>query len=355
MGRLSNGRRSRKAGLPPGSLVFLGDRKVDKVRITLVDYDEERLVEKEAGSVEECFPYRDKPSVTWINIDGLHQVDVIEKFGRHFGLHSLVLEDILHTGQRPKMEDFKDYLFIVLQMIYLDAAKTEINAEQVSLILGPNYVLSFQETVGDVFDPVRERIRTARGRIRKMGADYLAYALMDAVVDNYFVVLEKVGEKVEELEEQIVGNTTPKLLRDINGLKRELLFLRRSVWPLREVISCLMRGESPLFAQTNIVYLRDVYDHTIQVIDSAETFRDMTAGMLDIYLSSTSNRMNEIMKFLTIMSTIFIPLSFIAGVYGMNFRVMPELEKTWGYPAILAVMTAVGAGMVLYFRKRKWF
>ena len=344
---------SKKAGLPPGSPVHIGERKTEKTRITIIDYDQAQLQEKEAGSIEECFAFKDNPTVTWINIDGLHQIEIIEKMGRHFNLHSLVLEDIVNTGQRPKMEDFEDYIFIVLKMLYYDQ-KGGIKTEQVSLILGPNFVISFQEQEGDVFNPIRDRIRKAKGRIRKMGADYLAYALMDTIVDNYFIILERLGEEIEDMEEELLTNPTTETLQKIHFLKREMILLRKSTWPLRELINGLERTESPLIQESTGVYLRDVYDHTIQVIDTVETFRDMISGMLDIYLSSISNKMNEVMKVLTIIATIFIPLTFLAGVYGMNFRYMPELEWHGGYFVVLLVMAAVGISMVGYFRRKKW-
>jgi magnesium transporter len=312
------------------------------------------LEEKEAKEVEECFPFKDKPTVTWINIDGIQRIDVIEKIGKYFNLHPLALEDIVNTGQRPKMEDFVDYIFVVLKMLYYDEKERETKAEQLSLVLGPNWVISFQENEGDVFDPIRERIRADKGRIRKMGADYLVYALIDAVVDNYFIILEKIGEKIEEIEDELVANPAPETLQAIHNLKRQMIFLRKSVWPLREVISRLERWESQLINKSTDIYLRDVYDHTIQVIDAIETFRDMLSGMLDIYLSSVSNRMNEVMKVLTIIATIFIPLTLVAGLYGMNFRYMPELEWPWGYPLVLFFMFAIGVLMLIYFRKKKW-
>ncbi|OGF56308.1 MAG: magnesium and cobalt transport protein CorA [Candidatus Fraserbacteria bacterium RBG_16_55_9] len=347
-------RRSQKAGLSPGTLVHIGEKKTEKVRITLIDYDEAHAQEKEVRAVEECFPFREERTVTWINVDGLHRVDVIEALGKHFGLHPLVLEDILSTGQRPKMEDFEDHIFIVLRMLSDSEKKKGTEDEQVSLILGQNFVLSFQETEGDVFDSIRERIRNGKGRIRKMGADYLAYALIDAIVDHYFAILERLGDRIESLSEEMVINPTPKTLHEIQHLKREMIFLRKSIWPLREVISGLQRGESSLFKDSTLIYLRDVYDHTIQVIDTIETFRDMIAGMLEIYLSSLSHKMNEIMKVLTIIATIFIPLTFIAGVYGMNFDYMPELRWHWGYFAIWAIMLVIAGGMLVYFRRKKW-
>lgn len=347
-------KRSKKSGLPPGSLVHIGERKIEKTRITIIDYDQAQFQEEEVGSVEECFSFKDKPTVTWINIDGLHQTEITEKIGKHFNLHSLVLEDIVNTGQRPKMEDLGDYIFIVLKMFYYDK-EGEIESEQVSLILGPNFVISFQEREGDVFNPIRERIKATNGRIRKMGADYLVYSLMDAIVDNYFIILERLGEKIENMEEELLTNPTTETLQKIHRLKRDMILLRKSIWPLRELISDLKRAESPFIQESTGVYLRDVYDHTIQVIDTVETFRDMISGMLDIYLSSINNRMNEVMKVLTIIATIFIPLTFLAGIYGMNFRYMPELNWPWGYPIVLLVMTAVGISMMLYFRRKKWF
>jgi len=345
---------ARKVGLPPGTLIQVEEKKAEKVKISLIDYDEAQFQEKEAATVEECFPFKDKPSVTWINIDGVYQVEVIEKIGAHFGIHPLILEDIMHTVQRPKMEDFEDYIFVVVKMIYYDDKKNDIEAEQVSIILGRNFVISFQEKEGDVFNHVRERIRRNKGRIRKMKADYLAYALIDTIVDHYFIVLEKLGEKIEGMEEELVTKPTPETLQTIHTLKRELIFLRKSIWPLREVISVLERGELSLIHESTGIYLRDVYDHTIQVADTLETFRDMVSGMLDIYLSSISNKMNEVMKVLTMIATIFIPLTFIAGIYGMNFKYIPELEWHWGYAAALVLMGIIAFVMVIYFRNKKW-
>jgi magnesium transporter len=348
-------KRSEKAGLPPGTLVHIGETKTEKAKITIIDYDEAQFEEKEAKTIEECFPFKDKPTTTWINIEGVHELAIIEKIGEHFGLHPLLLEDIANTEQRPKMEDYGEYIFIVLKMLSHDEKTNEVKAEQVSLVLGLNFVISFQEGIqGDVFDPVRERIRNGKGRIRKMGSDYLAYALVDAIVDNYFLILEKLGEKIEDIEEELVANPASETLRAIHHLKREMIFLRKSVWPLREVLSCLERGESSLIHPTTRIYLRDVYDHTIQIIDTIETFRDMLSGMLDIYLSSISNKLNEVMKVLTIIATIFIPLTFIVGIYGMNFEYMPELRWRWGYFAVLFVVVIIGIGMLIHFRKKKW-
>ncbi len=346
--------RSKKSGLPPGTLIHIGEKKSDEVKIRIMDYNEESFQEKEVKTIEECFIFKDKPTITWIDIEGLHKIENLEMLGKCFGFHSLMLEDILNTDQRPKIEDFGDYIYVVLKMFF-DDKNNEIISEQISLIIGKNYVISFQEGMeGDVFNPIRERIRNGKGRIRKMGSDYLAYSLLDAIVDNYFIILEKLGEKIELIEEELITNPIQKTLQIINSLKREMIFLRKSVWPLREVINGLERGESALIKESTQIYLRDVYDHTIQVIDTIETFRDILAGMLDIYLSSISNRMNEIMKVLTIIATIFIPLTFIVGIYGMNFKYMPELEWQWGYPSILSFMAVVAVFMLFYFKRKKW-
>jgi len=347
-------RRSEKVGLPPGSLIHVGDEKPTEARITVIDYDRERLQESEIRKVEECLTFKDKPTVTWVNVDGVNDAQILEKMGEYFALHPLVLEDIMNTDQRPKIEDFGNYMYVVLKMLHYDDEKSEVVTEQVSIILGSGFVITFQEREGDVFNPIRDRIRTARGLIRKMGPDYLTYALIDAIVDNYFVILEKLGEKIEYIEDELVTRPTLETLREIHELKRDMIFLRKSVWPLREVVSKLEREGSTLIKETTGIYLRDVYDHTIQVIDAVETFRDMLSGMLDIYLSSISNRMNEVMKVLTIIATIFIPLTLISGVYGMNFAYMPELGSPWGYPLVLLSMAIIVSVMLVYFRRRRW-
>jgi magnesium transporter len=345
---------SKKAGFSPGTLVHIGEKRAGKTRITLLDYDEKQLQEKELKTIEECFPCENKPSVSWINIDGVHDVETIQKIGTLFNIHPLVLEDIVNTGHRPKAEDFDDYVYIVLKMLYFDQEVSQVMSEQVSLILGSRFLISFQEQAGDVFDTVRERIRKGKGRIRKAGADYLAYTLMDAIVDQYFVIMEIFGEKIEALEEEMVENPTAQTLETIHTMKREMIYFRKQVWPLREVIAGLTRGEYSLISETTTLYLRDVYDHTIQVIDTLESLRDILGGMLDLYLSTISNKMNEVMKVLTIIATIFIPLTFIAGIYGMNFKYMPELEWHWGYFMVWGIMVLVVLVMVVYFRKKAW-
>lgn len=351
---------SKKAGLPPGTPVHVGERKTERVRITVLDYDEAHYEFREVTQAEECFQYSDKPSTTWINIDGLHEVALIEQIGTHFGLHPLIIEDILNTRQRPKMDIFADYIFIVLKMHSYNAEERQIDTEQVSLVLGKNFVLSFQEREGDIFEPLRSRIGNSKGKVRKAGADYLFHSIIDSVIDNYFKVLEGIGEEIEDVEDSLIENPLPATVQKIHNLKRESLFLRKSVWPLREVIGNLEREESPLIKKATRIYIRDLYDHTIQVIDTVETYRDIISGMLDIYLSSVSNRMNEIMKVLTIYAVIFIPLTFIAGIYGMNFNTqnspfnMPELNWYFGYPFALGLMAVIGIAMLVYFRRKKW-
>jgi len=347
-------KRKHSLGQPPGTLVHVGERKTLKVKLTMTDYNEQVCTEEIIRTVEECYSFMGKPSVTWLNIDGLHNLEVFSELGKHFNIHPLVLEDILNTEQRPKMEDFEHYLFIILKMIYYKEKEERIEQEQVSLILGPSFVISFQEKEGDVFDVVRDRIKKSKGRIRKMGADYLAYSLIDAIVDNYFMVMEKFGERMELLEDELVENPIPPTSQMLHGLKRELIFLRNSVWPLREIINGLIRGDSRLLNKSTIIFIRDLYDHTVQVLDSVEIFREMITGMLETYLSSLSNKMNSTMKILTIIATIFIPLTFIAGIYGMNFSYIPELQWRWGYPVVWGVMLGIAGFMIILFKKKKW-
>jgi magnesium transporter len=344
---------SKQVGKPPGSLHIDGEPGNAPVRITVIDYDVTHFQEKQVTSITECFPFRDTDTVTWINVDGLGNTTVIEELGKCFTIHPLILEDILNTEQRPKMEDLETYIYLNLKMLsYLDLER-DIKIEHVSMIIGPNFLISFQEDVGDIFDPVRERIRKD-GRIRKFGPDYLAYALIDGIVDNYFIVMEKLEEQVEDLEEELVINPTQDSLHKINHLKKDMIFLRKSVWPLREMINNMERSESTLIKESTTIYLRDVYDHTIQVIDTLETFRDMVSGMMDIYLSGLSYKMNEIMKVLTLIATIFIPLTFVVGLYGMNFKNMPEIEWEYGYYSVLVVMVIMVVGMLTFFHKKKW-
>jgi len=342
-----------KTGLPPGTVVYSGDEQTAGVRITLLEYNEKEFLEKEFTDFDECLLHVKADMVKWINVDGIHNTELIQKIGEKFGIHSLTLEDIANHEQRPKFEDYETYLVSIMKML---SYNSEVNSEQLSIILlDNNTVLSFQETDGgDAFDIIRTRIRQGKGRVRKMGADYLAYCLIDAVVDLYFIILEKIGDRIEELEEELVNNPNKHTMKFLHAMKREMIFLRKAVWPMRELINNFERCESKLIKKATRLFLRDLYDHTIRVIDTVETFRDLLSGMMDIYLSSVSNRMNEVMKVLTIITTIFIPLSFIAGVYGMNFDHMPELHWQYGYFILWAVMISIAVGMVFYFKKRKW-
>jgi magnesium transporter len=345
---------SKKSGTAPGTLVHIGEKKTDRAHITVVDYVFDQLREQELETIEDALPFKDLPTTTWLNIDGIHDVDLIEKIGKHFNIHPLTLEDIVNAGQRPKVEEFEDYLYFVLKMLHVDEVTNEIRSEQVSLVLGNNFLISFQEVKGDVFDTVRERIRKGRGRIRKGGVDYLAYALIDAVVDHYFVILEKIGATIEGLEEDLLAEPTIETMQRIHDLKRELIYLRKQVWPTREVINTVAKGELSLVQENTAVFFRDVYDHTIQIADTIESFRDVLSGLLDLYLSTISNRMNEVMKVLTIIATIFIPITFVAGIYGMNFKYMPELDWKWAYFAVWGLITAIALTMVIYFKRKKW-
>jgi magnesium transporter len=341
-------------GLPPGTLVHVGEKKVEKVRITVIDYDGEGFQEKVVEGVEQCYAYKDKPTTTWINVDGVHDVGIVEALGACYGIHPIVLEDVVNTVQRPKMLDFGDYIFLSLKMLYFEGEGEQVKVEQVSVIFGANFVLSFQEDIGDVFDPVRDRIRKGTGKIRRSGPDYLAYSLIDSIVDGYFAVFEWLGERIEEVQERLIVDPTAENLQSIHRLKSETIELRKAVWPLREVIANLERVESPLIRKETLIFLRNVYGHTIEIIETVESFRDLIAGMIDIYLSSLSMKLNEVMKVLTIIATIFIPLTFVVGIYGMNFRHMPELEWRFGYLMVMIVVLAIGVAMLVYFRKKKW-
>ncbi len=320
--------------------------------IHIIDYTSNTVEETDVKTIAECIPFKNRKSVTWINIESLADRDIIDEVGKLFDIHPLIIEDIKLTGQRPKMEEFDTYNYFVLRMFSYQNEK--INTEQVSIIMGELYIITFQERPGDVFDPIRKRIRARKYRINTLASDFLAYSLIDIIIDNYFVILENFGEQVEHLEDILLANPTKEALHEIHSLKRRILSLRRSVWPLRELITNFERSESELIEPSTRQYIRDIYDHVIQIIDTVETYRDSLSSMLDIYLSSVSNRMNEIMKVLTIISTIFIPLTFITGLYGMNFKYMPELSLKWGYPAVISIMVLTVAGLVIFFKRKKW-
>ncbi|MCU0594162.1 MAG: magnesium/cobalt transporter CorA [Desulfobacterota bacterium] len=345
---------SKKAGLPPGTLVHIGEDQKERVKLRLIDYTEAGLEERQLNTIFESFPYKDKDSVTWLDIVGVHEVDVIGALGKYYNLHPLLLEDVMNTDQRPKLDDYEDNLCLFLKILSYDDSIHRLRVEQVSIVFGPHFVFTFQERDNPLFEPVRDRLRKARGRIRKLGPDYLAYSLIDAVVDSYFAVLEKTGERIEALEEELVNNPQPRTSRQIHLLKKDLILLRKAVWPLREVVNTLVKEDSPLIQERTKLFLRDIYDHTVHVIETLETFREIASEMIDVYLSSVSNRMNEVMKVLTIIATIFIPLTYIVGIYGMNFKVMPELEWSYGYPLLWLIMLGVAFTMLVLFRRKKW-
>jgi len=345
---------AKQAGLAPGTLVHTGLKKKQHVKITLIDYDQNNYQSKQVTATTPLKPFKDSPSVSWINVDGVHQIDLVEKIGRQFNLHPLLLEDVVHTAQRPKVDQYQNQLYVVMEMLTHNPEKNAIAREQLSLILGPNYVITFQEQQGDVLQPIRDRIRNPQSRLRKLGPDYLLYALIDALVDHYFIVLEKLGERIEALQNDIVNKPDDKTVHRIYELKQEMILLRRSCWPVRELLADLQRSESNLITQDTAPFFRDLYDHSIRVIETAETYRDMITSMLDVYLTMVSNKMNEVMKVLTIIATIFIPLTFIAGIYGMNFQHMPELAWPWAYPAVWALMAALTILMLALFRRKHW-
>ena len=347
--------RSHTIGLPPGSLVHIGEKKRDTTLMTLIKYGEDYYDQK-AVKLEDIYQITSQRSVVnWINVEGLQDVEVLSKIGEIFSLHPLVLEDILNTDQRPKIEVNDEYIYISSKMLFYDKVLNKLDIEQVSFVLGSDYILSFCERDTDVFEPIIRRLQQGMSRIRRSGPDYLVYCLMDVIVDNYFIVLENIGEEIEVAEDEMIIHTSNKTLKTIHKLKRQILFLLKAVWPLRDVLSALERGESTLIKDSTEVYVRDLYDHVIQIMDTTETLRDILSSMLDVYLSSTSNRMNEIMKVLTIISTVFMPLSFIVGVYGMNIKNMPELSWPWMYPTLWVAMISISAAMLFYFKKKKWW
>lgn len=317
-------------------------------------YSKDDWTEKQCSNLEELLEEKCTSDVSWVHLSGIHKVDIIEKIGNQFNIHPLVLEDIVNANQRPKLEESKDYVYIVLKMIHYAPSTQKIEFEQISMVVGNNYIISFQENDNNTFQQIRDRIKNTNGKIRAKGVDYLAYALIDCIVDYYYVALEYLGEKIEILEDQLMVDPGPHVLQEIHSLKTEMLFVRKAIWPLREIINVLARGDSPLFNQGTLIYLRDVYDHVIQIIDTVEMYRDMVTGMFDIYISSVSYKLNEVMKVLTIIATIFIPLTFVVGLYGMNFKYMPELEWEWGYPAVLLFMGFITIFMISYFRRKKW-
>lgn len=343
-----------KRASAPGTIKYVGKKREAPVKLHLLDYNENDFTEKDLKSIAESLPFKKNPTVTWLNITGVHDENIIREIGEQFKTHPLVLEDIANTTQRPKVEEYDDYLFVIIKMAYLKEETREIILEQVSLLVGKDYVISLQEKEGDILGGVRERIRNSKGKIRKLGSDYLMYGIMDEVVDHYFSVLERIGEEIESMEEELMLAANQNLLAKIYGLKQELMFIRKSIWPMREAVSTLQRAENKLISEGTSVYLRDVYDHTVQAVETIETFRDMASSMLELYISTASNKMNEVMKVLTIFAAVFIPLTFIAGVYGMNFEFMPELKWRLAYPVWWVIAVVSGVGMLIYFKRKKW-
>ena len=344
-----------KAGMPPGTMMHVGEKKTDSVSISCISYNEDGYSEQKDIKAEDLSNIIKPDCVNWINVDGLHDVSVVNTIGSLYDIHPLVLEDVVNTGQRPKFEDYEKYLFVVARMLSYDDEDCSIRSEQLSIILLDNVVITFQELPGDVFDPIRTRIRNSKGRIRKLKADYMAYCLLDAIVDSYYSILETEAELIEILEDQIFGNPQPDVVQQIHKIKGDLHVLRKANWASREMLGALSKGETNFFGETTLPYMLDVFDHANGVMDSVDTFREMLSSMLDLYLSSVSHKMNSVMKVLTIIATIFIPLTFIAGIYGMNFENMPELAWKWSYPAVWGIMLAMTFLMLYLFKRNKWF
>lgn len=347
-------RRSAKTGLSPGALVYVGDRKSHGTRIAVIDYDGESVSERDLPDVGECLPFKESRTVTWINVDEIGDPGLVDRFGQVLGFHPLMLEDILNTDQRAKVEDHGEYIYVVLKMLDWDDRRQEIVSEQLSLVLGQHYVITFQERAGDFFDPLRKRIRDGVGRHRRQGADYLAYSLLDIVIDRYFLVLEKLGDRVEAIDDAILGRRSADSLRQIHQLKRDMLFVRKSVWPVKEVVASLRHLDSPLIARQTAPYLRDIQDHIVQVVEGIDTYQNLLSDILATYLTTIGNRTNAVMKVLAVFSAVFMPLTFITGVFGMNFRNMPPLEWEWGFAGTLGIMLLIGVTLAVFFIRKRW-
>jgi magnesium transporter len=351
---------SKKLGMKPGAVVYVGRDRAETVAIDVIDYSDSEHSVSSNVSIEDADKYRASKTISWLNVDGIHDPTLVEKLGEKFDIHALVLEDIVNTGQRPKLEDTEGHIFVSLKMLLGFDEKGDIKSEQISVLFGERWVMTFQETGDDVFEPVRKRIIKTVPRVRFMSSDYLAYALIDSVVDHYFVLLENIGNQIDTLDDEVSENPTQDHLDSIRKLKRQLIYMRKAVWPLREVIGGLDRLESKLIKSSTSPYLRDLYEHIIQVIDTVEIYRDMVSGLLDLYHTGIANRMNEVMKVLTIFASIFIPLGFLAGVYGMNFDTsvgpfnLPELGFKYGYITFWCLAIVIGGGLFMFFRRKKW-
>lgn len=358
--RFKSSRQLKKPGLPPGTAEHTGKRHLDEIKIRVHDYSEKRIEEIAVEEIGEVKPFVDDPSRTWIKVQGLHDIEKLKTIWDYFELHPLIQEDIVHTSQRPKVEFYDNCIFFVLKMLIFSEEEQSVQAEQVSIVLGADYVLSFQETDNDYFKPVLDRLTVKGARMRQRKVDYLTYALIDTIVDHYFTVIDLIAAEVEKTEESLLENPGEEVLQYIHKLRREIIFFRKAVHPLRDALSSLIRDESPLISEHTKIYLRDVYDHVIQLIDHVENYREMVLVLHDMYMSHVSNKMNEVMKVLTIIATIFIPLTFLAGIYGMNFNTeispynMPELNWYWGYPAFWACTLVLGGLMLFYFKRKGW-
>ncbi len=349
-------KRAKKVGQPPGTAIYTGKKKAMETQVTVLRYSEHDFHEAAGQTLQDILPMKKEPgTVTWIHVAGLQNVALIEELTKLYQVHPLTIEDILNVDQRPKVEEFEGYVFITLKMLSWSDKRHRVSTEQVSFILGNDFLLSFQERKNTHFQQIRERLHSSSNqRLRQQGSDYLVYRLMDCVIDYYFVVLEGLGDQIEKIEEMIISDPNPQNTRTIYRLKRQLMLVRKAIWPMREAISHLTQLESRLISSFTRIYLRDLYDHVVQAIDTVETFRDILASILDVYLSSLTTRMNEIMKTLTIIATIFIPITFIASFYGMNFEYMPELHWRHGYAMVTTVMMIMIVAMLIYFRRKKW-
>ena len=346
--------KSKKTGLPPGTMVHVGEDSAVETVISIIDYDKDNFAQTKVNSINDILKLRDTNTIKWVNIEGLKNIELIESIGHSFNVHPLVLEDIVNVHQRPKFEEYDNYLFIVLKSISLHSKEFSVSHDQVSILLFNNIVFTLKEKHDDIFIPLLQRIENSKGKIRAFGSDYLVYTIIDTLVDQNFLILDALDEIVDSVEEELLANTTKETLSSIQKIKRELIYIRKSVSPLREMLTSLLRSESDLISEQIEIYFRDVYDHAIRINESIESYRDMLSGLLDVYMSNVSNKMNEVMKVLTIFAAIFIPLTFIAGLYGMNFQFMPELEWHWGYFTVLLFMALVGASMLVYFRRKRW-
>ena len=343
-----------KVGQPPGTLQHTGMTFTHEPETTIIDYNQQKFNERKSVSWEECIPPKGTDTVRWIHVQGVHNIDLIQKIGSNFNIHPLTLEDIVNTQQRPKVELLSDSIYVILRSFEYDTEPDVLISEQLSFILGSNYLLSFQESGKPLFEQIRNRISNDLGRIRKAGSDYLAYSLFDLVTDHYFVILDSVSDRIEELQDEVAKNPTNETLQEIHGVKRTIITMRRNIWPIRDMSSSLIRQSPSLIEPSTQLYLRDLNDHVVQINDLLETYRETLTGIMDIYLSSVSNRLNEVMKVLTVISTIFIPLTLIASIYGMNFTVMPELDIPWSYPLLLVIMAFLAIILAIYFRRKRW-